>query len=106
MGPLIRNGVRAAIIALAAALGSCSQPPAAVTPHDASLQVYLSVASTTVTSVVVRVTAPDLPDTLAFNLNVESGTASGTISVPTGSNRTFIVSAYDAGGIPTYRGRT
>jgi len=106
MGPLIRNSVGAAIIALAPALSSCSEHPAAVTAHDASLQVYLSVASTGVTSVVVKVTAPDIPDTLAFNLNIESGTASGTISVPTGANRTFIVSAYDAGAIPTYRGQT
>src|SRR6266581_1556717 len=100
MGQLIRNSAGVTIIALAAALGSCAEHPVAVTPHDASLQVYLSVASTAVTSVVVKVTALDIPDTLAFNLNVESGTASGTISVPTGSNRTFIVSAYDAGGIP------
>ena len=106
MGPSIRNSVGATIIALAAALGSCSEHPAAVTTHDASLQVYLSVASTAVTSVVVKVAAPDIPDTLAFNLNVESGAASGTISVPTGSSRSFIVSAYDAGGIPTYRGQT
>ena len=100
----IRNSVGATIIALA--LGSCSQHPVAVVSQDASLQVYLSVASTAVKSVVVKVTAADIPDTLAFNLNVESGTASGTISVPTGSNRAFIVRAYDAGGIETYRGQT
>ncbi|HUL02399.1 MAG TPA: LamG-like jellyroll fold domain-containing protein [Gemmatimonadales bacterium] len=105
MGLFIPKRIWVEAIALTALFGACSKQPTEATRRDVSLQVYLSLASTATKSVVVKVIAPDIPDTLAFNLNVQNGTASGTISVPTGSNRTFIVSAYDAGGIETYRGQ-
>ncbi len=87
-------------------VSACAKEPTAVNRnHDASLQVFLSLNSSAIASVVVTVTAPDIADTLAFNLTIQNGTASGTIVVPTGSNRTVTVRAYDAGGIETYRGQ-
>lgn len=53
---------------------------------------------------VVEVTASDIETPLAFNLTVAEGTASGTITVPAGSDRTITVTASDAKGIDTHQG--
>src|SRR5258708_20953202 len=107
MRPRASSGSLALGALLASVLVSaCAKEPTAVNRnHDASLQVFLSLTSSAIASVVVTVTAPDIADTLAFNLHIQNGTASGTIVVPTGSNRTVTVRAYDAGGIETYRGQ-
>ena len=86
---------------------SCAKEPTGTkSPGSATLQVFIPLSATAaVGTVVVQITAPDIPDTLAFNLTVVSGTASGTITVPTGSNRTIIVRAFDAGGIEIFRGQ-
>ena len=98
-------GRRGLLVTLAVLLSGCSRESTAPSAGSAQLQVYLTLTSTAITTVVVTVTAPDLPTSLTFNLNVQSGTASGTITVPTGSNRTVTVTAYDAAGIETHRGQ-
>jgi len=71
----------------------------------ASLQVLASLGGTPVTALVVEVTASDIPEPLIFNIPVVEGSASGTITVPAGSDRTITVRAYDANGIETHRGQ-
>ena len=61
-------------------------------------------SATATASVIVIVTASDIPTPLVFNLTVSNGTASGTITLPVGSARTITMHAYDAGGVETHRG--
>ena len=53
---------------------------------------------------VVEVTAPDITSLLVFNIPIANGVASGTITLPAGSNRTITMHAFDAGGVETHRG--
>lgn len=69
-----------------------------------SLRVYANLASTTVTGLSVEVASSDIDPPLVFNIPISNGAASGTVQVPTGSDRQFTLRAYDAGGIETHRG--
>jgi hypothetical protein len=69
-----------------------------------SLLVRADLSATATASVVVVVTATDIPTPLVFNLAVSNGTASGTVTLPVGSARTITMHAYDAGGVETHRG--
>ncbi|MBI3790277.1 MAG: 5'-nucleotidase C-terminal domain-containing protein [Gemmatimonadetes bacterium] len=97
--------VRAFAVACAALLATCTDPvaPAKLT---APITIQFAVASSTIASVLVEVTASDLPTTLQFNLTVASGVASGVVQIPVGSNRTITVHAYDVNGLETHRGKT
>jgi uncharacterized protein YjdB len=66
--------------------------------------VRASLAGTSVATVVVEVAAPDIPQTLIFNLTVADGMATGVITIPAGSDRTITARAYDAGGVQTHTG--
>jgi len=72
--------------------------------QDVQLVVTADVRATAIHTVVIVVTAPDITDPLGFNIDVVDGVASGHISVPTGSARTFTAHGYDAGGVETHRG--
>jgi hypothetical protein len=87
------------------ALSSCSQTVGPETT-GATLFVRADVSGTAVATVVVEVTAPDLPTPLVFNIPIAAGVASGSITVPAGSNRTIALRAYDAGGVQTNGGST
>ena len=54
-----------------------------------------SVVGTTIATMVVEVTAPDITSPLAFNIPITSGVASGTVRLPPGENRTITLRAYD-----------
>ena len=71
---------------------------------NATLVLVADVSSTTAATVVVDVTAPDIPTALVFNIPVVNGVATGTIVVPAGSQRTVSIRAYDAGGVETHSG--
>lgn len=73
---------------------------------DARLILFADLTGTSVTTVVVNVTAPDIPTPLVFNTAVLDGIAWDTISVPAGSHRSISMRAYDAGGIETHTGST
>src|SRR5881628_1495307 len=73
-------------------------------PPTATLAVSANLSGTAVTMVVVDVTAPDIPTMLVFNIPVVDGVASGSITIPAGSNRTITMRAYDAGGVQTHEG--
>ena len=94
-----------AVTALATLLAFASCNPAtAPSGGQAHLAVRADVSATAVTSIVVEVTAADIATPLVFNFIVASGVASGTITIPAGSNRTITIRAYDAGGVQTHSG--
>jgi collagenase-like protein with putative collagen-binding domain/uncharacterized protein DUF6298/Big-like domain-containing protein len=89
------------------ALGSClPREPAGVDGRAVQTTLFIRAAltGTTVATVVVEVTAPDIPTPLVFNIRTVNGVAAGAISVPSGSNRTITLNAYDAGGVETHTG--
>jgi hypothetical protein len=75
-------------------------------PPDGIAELYVSanVQSTTVTTLVVRVSAADIQPTLVFNLTIAGGTASGMLQIPAGTARTITAQAFDADGIETHGG--
>ena len=101
-----RSTAIAALIALtelAACSGSDALRPGG---GEASLMVRADVAGTPVALVVVEVSAPDIAPSLVFNITITSGVATGTITIPAGSNRAIAMRAYDAGGVLTHEGST
>jgi hypothetical protein len=73
--------------------------------EDAELVMAANVAGTTIATLVVKVTAADLPAVLVFNLAInEDGFAFGTIKVPPGNDRLITVQAFDDMGLITHEG--
>src|SRR3989442_14600489 len=69
-------------------------------PGHGTLIVRADVSAAAVATLVAEVTAPDIPTALVFNIPIAGGVASGTITIPAGSNRTVTLRAYDGGGDP------
>lgn len=100
-----RAFVVSAGLVLVSVLAGCFHSPSDPTNDPENVDLLVTAAVTSVVAVVVvEVTGPDIETPLAFNLDVEDGTASGTITVPAGSNRTITVTASDSKGIDTHRG--
>jgi hypothetical protein len=95
----------AAVLAAQLVLAGCSGDPGGP-PAPAIILVHASLAGTAVATVVIEVSAPDIPAPLVFNLTVANGVASGVLTLPAGSARTIAVRAYNAGGIQTHTGTT
>lgn len=74
-----------------------------IPPGTGRLSVFAEFNTLTATNLSITVTAPDLPQALVFNLPVTNGTASGSVTVPTGANRLFTIRAFDA-QVETHRG--
>ena len=70
----------------------------------AELRVSANVQSTTIASLVVKVSAADIQPSLVFNLTLDAGVATGSLRVPTGAARTFTLSAFNDTGLETHRG--
>jgi len=104
-GRLISTAI---LIASLTALVSCSQEGSVTPPPvtTATLVVSANLSGTAVATVVVDVTAPDIPTMLVFNIPISNGSATGTITVPAGSNRAITIRGYDAGGVQTHSGTT
>lgn len=88
-------------------LGSClSGEPTDIRtqPPEATLLLRADLSATAVATLVVEVTAPDIAPALLFNIPIVAGAAVGTITLPSGSNRTITIRAYDAGGVQTHSG--
>lgn len=94
----------AVTVATTAALGSGCSGTTDLGPVPTSLHITASLTGTAVATVVLEVTAADIPTPLVFNIPITGGVASGTISVPAGSARTINLRAYDAGAILTHTG--
>ena len=84
------------------AFASCNPATAPSGDGRAHLAVRADVSGTAVTTVVVEVSAADLPQRLVFNFIVANGVASGTITIPAGTGRTITIRAFDAGGVETH----
>lgn len=98
---------RWAALALAAlfAVSACSGDATGGQPGaQAQLQVSANVSATPISTLVVEVTASDIPQPLVFNLQVQNGVASGTIKMPPGNARTITVKAFDTSGQITHQG--
>jgi hypothetical protein len=97
--------------ALAAlAIAGCSEAPTSSTPANAALIAMSAdisgVSPNTLNTLVVVVSASDIPAPLTFNISFPAGTnvATGTIKVPPGSQRTITIKGYDPTGLETYEG--
>ena len=104
-----KSGVLAApllLVLLLAAISACTDSPLGIgEQRDVSdLQMSANVSGTSISTLVVRVSAADIATPLAFNLEVVNGTATGTLKVPAGSARLFEVKAYDTSGGITHEG--
>lgn len=86
------------------AIGCSDLPTISHAIEDSRLIVHANLAGTATIGLVVEVSAPDIPTTLVFNLPVESGVATGTISLPAGSNRRLTARAFDTQGVETHHG--
>ena len=107
-GPLVARVVRySAAWLFLVVVGSCipREPTEPGGDHRAtSLLVRADVSAAGVASLVVEVTAPDITTLLVFNIPIANGMASGTITIPAGSDRTITMHAFDTGGVETHRG--
>lgn len=91
----------------AAALSACVDTPTDPDPGAvATLNFRADVAGTGIEGLTAVVTAADFADPLVFNIVVVNGMGAGELSVPTGSERTFTIHAFDGGGVETHRGST
>lgn len=125
-GPALRGrgrprGGALAVVLLAAgglATGGCDQdalgPDGPALPEGA-VEVRASVQTPTVSTLVVEVTADNIPDPQLFNLELvgadtdgdgvdDAFTASDVLTVPAGGSRLFDVRAFDDEGIRTHEG--
>jgi hypothetical protein len=91
-------------LAFLSPLISCGDGTVSPPGGEATLAVRVNLSGTMVAMVVADVTAPDIPTMLVFNIPIVNGTATGTITVPAGSNRLITLRAYDAGGVNTHTG--
>jgi hypothetical protein len=85
-------------------LVSCAHNTVGPPGGEATFAVSADLSGTLVATVVVEVSASDIPTTLVFNLTIVNGVAAGTFTVPAGSNRTILLRGYDAGGVETHSG--
>src|SRR6266568_882402 len=88
---------RLTAIAAAAVVVACEKSPTPPPPtQPAQLHLTALVSASSVTSIVVTVGAADISPSLVYNFPVANGVATGTLTVPTGSDRQFRISAFDA----------
>jgi alpha-tubulin suppressor-like RCC1 family protein len=89
-----------------AGLAACHDGPLQPPEAGAAAELVLnaSVAGTAAQTLVVTVTAADIPAELVFNLPAREGVATGTLRVPPGAARRFAVRAFDAAGEVTHTG--
>ena len=97
-----------ALLLLAIAAGCKQNPTEARSNHEtpAAISFTAAIPDVLVQTVVVTVTAPDLPTPRVFSFPVKDGAITGSLTVPAGGNRTVTADAFDAAGIETYRGST
>ncbi len=98
--PQLRRLVPLASLLAALACQGSVEPGA----REGHLVLRADLSGSTVATVVVQVTAPDIPTALVFNIPIVDHVASAAITLPAGSGRTITMGAYDAGGVETHRG--
>src|SRR6059036_3897502 len=101
---MLRTFTGVAAAALVAACETGPTPPPTSPPAQLHLTAVVSAA--TITNIVVTVSAADISPSLVYNFPVANGVATGTLTVPTGSDRQFRISAFDVAGVETHRADT
>lgn len=88
--------------------GSGSHPPPSPGPVSLIINIPSRQGAPPVAKVVVKVTGPEIEGTLTYELpyDAENHQATGTLPVPNGIDRVFIVEALDAEGKVLYTGQT
>ena len=101
----LRRPCAALALASATALGGCRDAPSGA-PHDAPVNVLAALAGTTIDFLSVEVTGPSIATPIVASIEVPDGatSASATILVPVGGQRTFVARGYDAEGMLTHEG--
>jgi Tol biopolymer transport system component len=106
MCPKARLVVLTVLAAAAAVLATaCGPEPTGSEPEplDATITVSAQVGEL-VTAVSVEVSAADIRTPIVANIPVTDGVASGSVTVPAGSDRLLTVHAFDDNAIETHRG--
>src|SRR6266487_473840 len=96
------TGVAAATVVVACEKSPTPPPPT----QPAQLHLTALVSASSVTSIVVTVSAADISPSLVFNFPVANGVAAGTMTVPVGSDRHFRIAAFDAAAVETQQADT
>lgn len=73
-------------------------------PLETPVEVLVDVADLAVSGISVEVTGPGISQPIVANLPITSGVASGQITVLAGSDRSFLIRAFDLQGLETHRG--
>ena len=96
----------AALVALAMMLFplACSDGPTGLTGDEAQMVVTASVVGTPISTLVVEITATDITVPIVVNLPIVNGSATGTLKMPPGDQRTITVKAFDNTGQITAEG--
>jgi uncharacterized protein YjdB len=84
-------------------LAGC-EPSRVTRPENATLSIQVSVTSATISALTLEVTGPGITEPLMANLTLAGATATGSMEVPAGADRRFVVRGYDAAGILIYQG--
>jgi hypothetical protein len=91
---------------IAVAVGGCKDPSKVTQPTNATLSVEVSVTAATITSLTLEVSGPGIATPMTKSLTLSGSTATTSIEVPAGTDRLFVIRAYDAAGVLTHRGET
>lgn len=96
--------VAAALLLLAAGCGLLGREPTRSEPAPYRLAIRADLAQLGITRVAVEVSGPGIDPPIAQDLAISGSTASGTVEVPAGPQRTITVRAFNAAGVETHRG--
>jgi alpha-tubulin suppressor-like RCC1 family protein len=105
----LRRASHRGTVAMAASLllaGCADAPTASEDGPIAPVSISAALAGTDVQALSVQVSGPSITVPIVVNASVPAGgtTASATVSVPVGGQRTFAAHGFDAEGIETYSG--
>jgi cysteine-rich repeat protein len=96
-----------ALLMVSVLAGCSARSPGATTSQGGNLAtvvVSAAVVGTPIATMLITVSAADIPVPLAFNLQIQEGYATGTLRIPPGTLRTFTATAFDSVGNVTHEG--
>lgn len=108
----MRNPFRTLVACTTLLTAACAAPesqgPAEGPGNDPAAVSFLAVAPSYIETLALTITGPGIDIPIVLNLVIDPVThvASGTISVPAGSDRRIVANAFNAQGINTHRGET
>lgn len=99
---------RLLVLLMASLIGSgCGESTGIETTASVRIAVDASFSTVSFAGLTVEVTGPGIANPIYGNLtDGGAGVWSGSLEVPVGSDRLFVISGYEAGGLVTHRGQT